>query len=269
MDDSPPLAVDIGTAALNDLRENFGLVKKMILPVFPILIVLAVIDHLIQITFIDENGKALAITYIADIIYILLSAWVSVHYIMRWHLFTLKGSIEYEATWSHPDPAYKKFFTKTLILQVIMFSAILLPLILLIISPVIGLMLVLPLMCFGIYSVARFSFILPATVLGHTPSLRQIWAFASGMVGKTLWAPMRVCFVYFLAAIGYIVIMALLLAIFGFIKEGETNDLLAFTLFYLPGLFFGILFGLIYVGVLSRYYQWGLDHRTDAYGHFK
>ncbi len=270
MEQNPPKASEVGSAALEDLRNNFGLVQQITFPVIPILIVLGAADAVAAKYFTDASGHPEFGYYVFMIVYTLLTAWASVHYVMRWHLFSLTGSVEYKGGWLNPDTKYNSFFYKTLIIQAIVFATIMLPVFLMVVAPVIGLMVFIPLVFAGVYSGCRLSFILPATVLGHTPTIPQIWDFARGMVGKTIWAPIAATWKYIVAMFVYLFIIGFFV---GFTSNGEPlsliGDIFIFLFTTLPALLAGILFCLVYVGGLSRYYQWGLENRTDAYGDYK
>ena len=146
-------------------------------------------------------------------------------------------------------------------------------LLLVILPPMIAFIVIFAAWIFAFYAVCRLSFILPATVMGHTPTYMEIWEFAQGMVAKTLWAPIRVVLKYLLLFFVYCLVLFTLLAVIGFSVDGFEQSIIFNTLigvfFGVPCIILGILWGFVYVGVLSRYYQWGLKNRTDAYGDFK
>ena len=276
MEQDPPKAHDVGMAALNDLKENFSLVKNIVMPVFPIMFVFMAIDIALEPMLTNEYGQPTMGYHLFSIVSVVVSAWVVVHYVMRWHMFTLLGNVDYKGTWASPDSKYKLFFFKTIILQFVVILAMMIPVLVMFLIPPLGLIIMIPCWVAGIYIVCRLSFILPATVLGHTPNIKEIWDFAKGMVGKTFWAPLMVTYKYILLFIVYLVISGLILSLVGIIDiEGGQMSMSALQMiaslvfFALPTLVGTILFGLVYVGVLSRYYQWGLENRTDAYGDFK
>ena len=273
MEKEPPLAVDVGREALDDVKRNFSIVKSIVMPIIPVLLGLSFLDVLLNTYFADENGNPPASYSIFSLFMIFFTAWVSVHYILRWHLFTIKGSAEHQGTWTNPDTKYKKFFFKTLFLQFFAIVIFLAPLLFFaVLPPVLAMLVNIPIWIFAFYAICRLSFILPATVMGHTPTYSEIWKFAKGLVGKTLWAPIRVCFVYLLLFILYFIVATIVLTVIVMITGNVAfaeSEVLLFIVFVVPSILMSIFFGLVYVGVLSRYYVWGLKNRTDAYGDFK
>lgn len=274
MEQTPPAAVDVGKDALEDIRRNFDVVKNILAPVLPIIIGVTLLDLMLNIYFSDEYGNPSPAYNVFAIFIYFFTAWVSVHYILRWHLYTLKGTAEHNGTWSKPDVKYKKFFFKTLFLQFGLILLMIAPFLLLVIlPPAIAFIGIGAAWIYAFYAICRLSFILPATVMGHTPTYREIWVFAQGMAVKTLWAPIRVALKYILLFIVYTFVLFLMLGLIGYSVEGfEQSAIFNFLLgilFVVPCILLGIIWGFIYVGVLSRYYQWGLKNRTDAYGDFK
>lgn len=253
---SPPSALSIGREALNDAFAHQDIIKKILMPVVSVLVIVTIMDQIFAFTM-GQN-------YIYIYFFIMLmTTWISVQYLMSWHLFSMTRETNYQGTWYRPDRRYVSFFLKSLIPLMAMVLPFILVVIIANIMPLIGLMLM-PWACLlGIWAGLRLSFVLPAAALGHTPTLGQAWDLSQGMALKIFWAPIRVLWLHIIALTlyGFVINFALHM-VMGDPTASFAGILLQLFLLTIPMMLFYLFFALVGVGVLSRYYLWAIDSRS-------
>jgi hypothetical protein len=207
---------------------------------------------------------------------LLVGWWFGVHYALKWHLFTLRDDMNYEGGWAKPDGLYIKFLLKTIVPGIAIILSFMVSFTCYFFLPhLMATLLSLIVILFGFYAAIRLSFILPATAYGHTPSISQIWGFSDGLALKVLWAPFRVLWPYLIA---YFIYTMIVQGLNDFLSNQERyanapeNVSLVFsnlipliikTFFQIVDAVINIFIGVFCVGVLSKYYLWGLDHRPE------